>query len=159
MSNASNWMRIDIFWLPGTRDDSPDGRTPTRAMTTPSIENVALRMSSPRVSSMIDVKSSSDIQSRTSCIRLSSKNATLACWSGALSDGATLVSTRGGPPPPPDCDDSQARRHATAANPIRRSPSFHCSHRRFSPRQNHFGQRFKTAKPGPTLGGAFYGVS
>ena len=22
-------MRIDIFWLPGTRDDSPEGRTPT----------------------------------------------------------------------------------------------------------------------------------
>ena len=111
-------MRIDIFWLPGTRDDSPDGRTPTRAMTTPSIENVALRMSSPRESSMIDVKSSSDIQSRTSWIRLSSKNATAACWSGGLSGGTVLGSTFGGPPLPPDCEDSHAPKHATAANPI-----------------------------------------
>ena len=96
-------------------------------------------MSSPRVSSIIDVKSSSDIHSRTSCIRLSSKNATLACWSGALSDGATLVSTPGGPPAPPGCDVSQARRRHRR-QPDRRSSSFRCSHRRFSPRHKHRAQ-------------------
>ena len=157
MSNASNWMRIDIFWLPGTRDDSPEGRTPTRAMTTPSIENVALRMSSPRVSSMIDVKSSSDIQSRTSCIRLSSKNATLACWSGGLSVGATLVSTPGGPPPPPGCDVSQARRHATAANPIA-GPRLSVARIAVSPPAKPPRAEVEMAKPGPTLGATIYGV-
>ena len=129
MSNASNWMRIDIFWLPGTRDDSPEGRTPTRAMTTPSIENVALRMSSPRVSSMIDVKSSSDIQIRTSCIRLSSKNATLACWSGALSGGATFVSTCGGPARRRSAMSRRPGGTPPPANPIAAPSSVRSCHR------------------------------
>ena len=55
LSKAANSTRIDIFWLPGTRDDSPAGRMPTLAMTTPLMENVAVRSSSPRVSWMIDV--------------------------------------------------------------------------------------------------------
>src|SRR3954470_9652837 len=151
LSKASNWIRIDIFWLPGTRDDSPDGRTPTCAMTTPSIENVALRMSSPRVSSRIDVKSSSDIHRRTSCIAPSSKNDTDACLSGALSGGAVLGSTCGGPPGP-GCDVSQAASHATAPSTIA-NPRFSVTLIAVSSARIRLGRRLTTAKPGPTLRG------
>ena len=97
LSKASNCTRIDIFWLPGTRDDSPDGRTPTFAITTPSIENVAARMSSPRESSRIDVKSSSDIHSRTSCMRrVVEERRRSPAGRPALSGGATLDSFCGG---------------------------------------------------------------
>src|SRR4029079_18277663 len=109
---------IDIFWLPGTRDDSPAGRTPTFAMTTPSIENVALRMSSPRESWSIGVKSPRHMKRRTSCMRVSSKKSTAACWSGGLSGGGVLDSTCGFMVPLPEWSALQARSSAAAPSTI-----------------------------------------
>ena len=109
-------MRIDIFWLPGTRDDSPDGRMPTlRHDDAVEGERRAAQLIPARV--LDDRREVLVRHPQPDLVNLPFlEEVHRRLLSAGLSGGTTLGSTCGGPLT--DGEDSHAAKHTNAANPI-----------------------------------------